>query len=138
MIDTLQASENRQSRLTRAAFASSASDEWATPAEFFAVVEREIGGSTASGKRTKGGDGMMPLATLPAWKLIGWDDGLIRIQGGRTMYESCDGSGGKNVLLQRLDCSGVWPKAVRRWIPSETMIEVMEDLNNRLELLEAA
>ena len=30
-------------RLTRAAYASSASDEWATPGDFFAVVEREFG-----------------------------------------------------------------------------------------------
>ena len=30
-------------RLNRAAFASSASDEWPTPADFFAVVEREFG-----------------------------------------------------------------------------------------------
>lgn len=43
-MNTLSASTDRQSRLTRAAFASSASDEWATPAEFFGVVEREIGG----------------------------------------------------------------------------------------------
>lgn len=44
MIDTQAASRDRQGRLTRAAFASSASDEWATPREFFGVVEREIGG----------------------------------------------------------------------------------------------
>ena len=76
---------------------------------------------------------LTPLATLPAWKLIGWDDGFIRIKGGRTMYESCDGSGGKNVLLQRLDCTGDWPKSIRRYISADAMIDVMEDVSGRLD-----
>ena len=79
----------------------------------------------------------MTLATMPAWKLIGWDDGLIRIKGGRTLYESCDGNGvSRNVLLQRLDCSGEWPRSVRRWVPSGTLIEVLEDVNGRLAQLD--
>ena len=38
-----QSSDNRQGRLNRAAYASSASDEWATPGEFFAAAERAFG-----------------------------------------------------------------------------------------------
>jgi hypothetical protein len=40
----LDASTDRQiGRLNRAAFASSASDEWSTPAQIFAVINREFG-----------------------------------------------------------------------------------------------
>ncbi len=74
-----------------------------------------------------------PLAIVPAWKLIGWDDGANRIVGGRTLYESCDGNAtNRNVLLQRLDCSGYWPRSVRRYVDAFTMIEVLEDVNGRL------
>lgn len=68
-----------------------------------------------------------PIRTVPAWQLIGWDNGKIRIHGGRTMYESCDGSAmAENVLLQRLDTTGSWPRAVRRYVPADTLIDVME------------
>lgn len=75
---------------------------------------------------------MTPLRVVPAWKLIGWDNGNIRIVGGRTLYQSCDGHAeGDNVLLQRLDTSGKWPRAVRRYVPADTMIEVLEEINTQ-------
>jgi len=41
--DTSSKERQTAGKLTRAAFASSASDEWITPADFFAVVDREFG-----------------------------------------------------------------------------------------------
>lgn len=69
------------------------------------------------------------LRSNTAWSLIGWDDGPIRIKGGRTIYEAVmfsDGGRQKMVLLAYLVPTERGIKQVNRYVPIDTVIEVME------------
>lgn len=69
-----------------------------------------------------------------AWQLIGWDDGEIRIVGGRAKYEAvmfnC-ASNANRVKLARLepgDRGGI--REVKRYVTPETKIEILSSSNN--------
>lgn len=75
------------------------------------------------------------LREATAWDLIGWDSGLIRIRGGRAIYEAvmynCSRNG-KMVKLARLDSvlcdDGVYRLSeVKRYVNPDTMIEILEE-----------
>lgn len=67
-----------------------------------------------------------------AWNLIGWDDGLIRIKGGRTYYEAvmynCENDGSKVKLCKLVAVPGMKFKEVKRYVDPETIIEVLKEV----------
>ena len=57
-------------------------------------------------------------APRTAWSLIGWDDGEVRIQGGRAVYDAVsywDDTPGDQVSLQRIDVAADGRLRVVRW-----------------------
>ncbi len=76
------------------------------------------------------------LRSATAWDLIGWEDGLVRIHGGRALYEavmydcSRDGRMVKLARVESVMCDdGVYRvREVRRYVAPDTVIEVMEEV----------
>lgn len=63
-----------------------------------------------------------------AWELIGWDDGLIRIVGGRTTYEAVmynAANDGRKVKLAKLKPEMRGIREVKRYVDPETKIEII-------------
>lgn len=65
-----------------------------------------------------------------AWDLIGFDgtDGMVRIVGGRALYEAVDyddSKGGKLVRLGRVDVTERGLKQVVRYVDPDTELEVV-------------
>jgi hypothetical protein len=74
------------------------------------------------------------VATKTAWDLIGWDNGPIRIAGGRTVYEAVlynDHNGGHLVKIARLetvarDNGKACVREVSRYVEPDTLIDILE------------
>ncbi len=65
-----------------------------------------------------------------AWNLIGWDDGRLRIAGGRAAYDAVsydDSRGGKLVRLQRLDATNFGLRVVTRYVDPDTILVPADD-----------
>lgn len=71
-----------------------------------------------------------------AWNLIGWDDGLLRIKGGRAVYEAVifyEDTRGDCVKLARLEATSDGIRQVSRYIDPDTELEpVNEEAANAL------
>ena len=75
------------------------------------------------------------LREATAWDLIGWDDGLIRLRGGRALYEAvmynC-ARDGRCVKIARLEADTQADgrpcvREVSRYVDPTTVVEVMEE-----------
>lgn len=68
--------------------------------------------------------------TLTAWEAIGFDgDGLLRIKGGRALYEAAifyDGTRQRCVKLARLEPGDGGLRQVNRYVDPDTELEVVE------------
>lgn len=65
-----------------------------------------------------------------AWDLIGFDgtSGMVRVVGGRALYEAVDyqdSRGGKLVRLSRLDVTAGGLRQVDRYVDPDTPLEVV-------------
>ena len=71
----------------------------------------------------------MSLKTATAWELIGWDDGNIRIKGGKAIYQAvmynCENEG-DCVKLCRLEGRSDGIVEVKRYVKPDTIIEILE------------
>lgn len=69
------------------------------------------------------------VATGKAWAAIGWDDGKIRIKGGRTTYEAIFAAWNKRgegvCRLAKLVPAGDWVRQVVRYVDADTEIEFL-------------
>lgn len=70
------------------------------------------------------------MTTRTAWDLIGWDDGLIRIKGGTSVYEAVifyDDTPGDNVKLARVVDDGRRLRQVNRYVDPDTELEPADE-----------
>lgn len=63
-----------------------------------------------------------------AWDLIGWDDGAVRVVGGRVDWEAVDNFGGWQVRLQRLVPSGDRLRVLTRYVDADTKLVPADDM----------
>jgi hypothetical protein len=63
-----------------------------------------------------------------AWELVGWDNGLVKIVGGRTTYEAVmynDPTGGRLVKLAKLVGEERGVREVKRYVEPETKLVIV-------------
>lgn len=67
-------------------------------------------------------------AIQTAWELIGWDDGLVRIVGGRATYEAvmydCERDG-RCVKLAKLKAEHGGIREIKRYVAPDTRLEIV-------------
>ena len=72
-----------------------------------------------------------PLYTKTAWELIGWDNGTIRIHGGRAVYQAVlfNANGRQQLVkLARLEpLPDMRVREVARYVHPDTLIDVLEE-----------
>lgn len=91
--------------------------------------------SLEADSESKSGDSAMIDEELPkvgtiktAWELIGWDDGLVRIVGGRATYEAvmydCERDG-RCVKLAKLKAEQGGIREIKRYVEPDTRLEIV-------------
>lgn len=71
----------------------------------------------------------MPNIERTAWLWVGFDGtgGMLRVKGGRTLYESAENNGGEQVRLARLDITDGGLRQVNRYVDADTVLEFVPD-----------
>lgn len=64
-----------------------------------------------------------------AWDLIGWDNGLLRIRGGRAVYEAVTYIDGRRLVrLERIAPTDGKLRVVTRYVDPDTELEAADDM----------
>lgn len=72
------------------------------------------------------------MTTCIAWDLIGWHSDklntthLVRLKGGRTLYEAAYQTRTQNIRLARLVVDGSALYQVNRYVPHDAVVELVE------------